>query len=214
MITQTRKDRIIEEKRNKVKQRRIKLACATLAATIASSTLYAAPKQAKVTNGTHIVKEGDSLYRISKVSGVSINELMSVNKLTSDKIYIGQTLEVPESSKASKTSIKNAAVYTVAPGDTLWAIAGRFGTSVEKLKKQNNLTKDMVLIGQKLTISDDIFYKKAKIVGAVDKKTVEFVANKHHFVLMVPYGTAESYQKLAGKEVIVSYKNGALIQIQ
>lgn len=214
MITQTRKERIAEERKVRVKKHRIKLACAALAATIASSTFYATPKAAKALSGTYIVKEGDSLYRISKENGISIKELKSTNQLTSDNIYIGQTLEIPVNLHTPGDSLKNAAIYTVAPGDTLWGIANRFGVSVDELKKQNNITRDMVLIGQNIIILDDIFYKKAKIVGAVDNTTVEFVANKKHFVLMVPFGTAESYQKLAGKEVIVSYKNGALIQIQ
>lgn len=214
MITQTRKERIVEERKIKLKQRRIKLASATLAATIASSTFYATPKEAKAINGTYIVKEGDSLYRISKENGISLTELKNINQLTSDKIYIDQTLEVPVNLQTPGDSLKSAAIYTVAPGDTLWTIASRFGVSVEELKKQNNLKRDMVLIGQKIIILDDIFYKKAKIIGAVDKSTVEFVANKNHFVLMVPYGTADSYQKLSGKDVIVAYKNGALIQVQ
>jgi len=214
MITKTRKERILEEKKIKDKNLRIKLAYATLAATIASSTFYFTSKDVKAFNESYIVKEGDSLYRISKENGISLKELKSANHLTSDKIYIGQKLDIPVNLHTPGDSLQTAAVYTVVPGDSLWGIASRFGISIEELKKQNNLTKDMVLIDQKLIIMDNIFYKKAKVVGAVDTFTVEFIANKQAFTLKVPYGTAQTYQKLAGKEVIISYTNGSLIQIQ
>ncbi|MFO1444324.1 LysM peptidoglycan-binding domain-containing protein [Bacillus sp. Bva_UNVM-123] len=215
MVTLTRKERILAEKKERIKKRRIKLVYATLAATITSSTIfYFSSKDVKAFSETYIVQEGDSLYRISKNNGISLQELKSINKLTSDKIYIGQTLELPVNLHTPGDSLQAAAVYTVVPGDTLWGVANRFGISVEDLKTQNNLTKDMVLINQKLIIMDNINYKKVKVVGAVDTFTVEFVANKQAFTLKVPYGTASTYQKLAGKEVIISYKNGALIQVQ
>lgn len=214
MITKTRKARILEERKSKMKSRRNKIVYATLAATIASSAFYFTTKETKAFSQTYIVKEGDSLYRISKENGITVKELKSANNLTSDKIYIGQALEIPHDLQTPGDTLQTAAIYSVVPGDTLWGIAKRFGISVEELKKQNNLQKDMVLINQKLIIMDNISYKKAKVVGAVDSFTVEFNANKQTFTLKVPYGTAQSYQKLAGKEVIVSYKNGAIIQVQ
>ncbi len=214
MITNTRKERILKEKNVKNKNLRIKFAYATIAATIASSTFFFTSSEVKAFNEPYIVKEGDSLYQISKESGISIQEIKKANQLTSDKIFIGQKLDIPINLHTPGDSLQTAAIYTVVPGDTLWGIASRFGLTVEELKQQNKLTKDMVLINQKLIIMDDIFYKKAKVVGAVDTFTVEFSANKQSFTLKVPYGTAQTYQKLSGKEVLISYKNGAIIQIQ
>ncbi len=214
MITTTRKSRILEDRKSKMKSRRNKIVYATLAATIASSTFYFTTKEVEAFSDTYIVKEGDSLYRISKENGISIKELKSANNLTSDKIYIGQALEIPHNLQTPGDTLQTVAIYSVVPGDTLWGIAKRFGISVEELKKQNNLQKDMVLINQKLIIMDNISYKKAKVVGAVDNFTVEFNSDNQPFTLKVPYGTASSYQEISGKEVIISYKNGAIIQVQ
>jgi LysM repeat protein len=43
-------------------------------------------------------------------------------------------------------------IHTVGKGDSLWAIGKKYGVSVESLKKANGLTKDTVVIGQKLQI--------------------------------------------------------------
>ena len=45
--------------------------------------------------------------------------------------------------------------YTVQPGDTLWLLSRRFGTTVDAIKALNNLTSDMLYIGQKLLIPAD-----------------------------------------------------------
>ena len=43
-------------------------------------------------------------------------------------------------------------IYTVVAGDSLYSIAGRFGTTVSVLKNANNLKSDLLSIGQKLII--------------------------------------------------------------
>ena len=45
--------------------------------------------------------------------------------------------------------------YTVQRGDTLYGIAKQFGTSVNDIKKLNNLTTDNISVGQVLTIQED-----------------------------------------------------------
>lgn len=45
--------------------------------------------------------------------------------------------------------------YIVQPGDTLWAISRRYGTTVDAIKKLNGLTSDVINIGQTLKIPSD-----------------------------------------------------------
>ncbi len=49
-------------------------------------------------------------------------------------------------------SLPGMAVYMVQPGDNLWSIGKRYYVSVERLKKMNNLTGDLIMPGQKLII--------------------------------------------------------------
>ena len=143
---------------------------------------------------------------------MTVKELKAVNNLKSDKIQPGQKLEV-RIERHTEDSFETA-VYTVAPGDTLWGIAKRYRMSVNELKTLNKLKRDMVLINQKLTIKGDISRTKAIITGAADNFTVEFKNGDDYFTLKVPYGTATSYQKMSGKEILVVYKDDALINIQ
>lgn len=98
-------------------------------------------------NYTITVQAGDSLWKIANRTGVSIDRIKATNQLTSDTIYINQLLKIPSTS----TGVTNG-TYQVKAGDSLYKIATAYGTSVEKLKASNNLTKDIIYPGQQLII--------------------------------------------------------------
>lgn len=211
---QSRTQRILQEKRRKHKTKGTKLATAAMAAAVTASTFALGAKEINAATGSYIVQKGDTLYRISKNYDVTVEELQSINNLKSDKIYTGQSLKVSPKLHQTDTSLQHAAVYTAVAGDTLWDIAKRFGMTIAELKKINSLKSDMVLINQQLIVMENVEVKTAKITGAADNFTVEFQAGNHYFTLKVPYGTAVDYQRLSGKNVLVAYKNGALINIK
>lgn len=95
---------------------------------------------------TYTVQKGDSLWVIANKYGITTEELKSYNNLTSNLLSIGQVLKIPQ----GKTSPEN--IYTVKKGDSLWTIANRYNTTVEKIKVLNNLTSNLLSIGQQLKI--------------------------------------------------------------
>lgn len=96
----------------------------------------------------YTVKSGDSLWNIAKRYGVTVNELKSANNLTSNTLSIGQKLKIPK----TETDEVETSTYTVKAGDSLYAIARKYNTTVDALKSLNNLTTNTLQIGQKLKI--------------------------------------------------------------
>ena len=89
------------------------------------------------------VKRGDTLYSIANKYGISLSELKAINDLESDILSIGQILKVP-------SGLSNVNTYTVSKGDTLYSIAKKFNVSIDEIKELNNLTSNLLAIGQKL----------------------------------------------------------------
>ena len=96
----------------------------------------------------YTVKKGDSLYSIARANNTTASILTSINNLTSNNLSIGQQLKIPIGSNASSSTT----VYTVKSGDSLYSIAKKFNTTVDSIKKKNNLTSNALSIGQKLNI--------------------------------------------------------------
>ena len=114
---------------------------------------------------TYTVKSGDTLSGIAHKHGISLNNLMKWNNLSTTLIYPGNKLTVSQngssssnagsssSSGSSKSgSSSSSSTYTVKSGDSLSKIARQHGTTVSKLKSINNLSSDLIIVGQKLKV--------------------------------------------------------------
>lgn len=99
------------------------------------------------------VRSGDTLSRISRKYGTSVSELKALNGLRSDRLYVGQTLQVsPRTTPSSERSSGASANYTVRSGDTLSLIARRFRTTVSRLRALNGLKGSIIRVGQTLKV--------------------------------------------------------------
>ena len=106
------------------------------------------PYKPVTTEGTYVVKNGDTLWSIARNNGLTVDELKRLNNLTSNALSIGQVLKIKEN--VSEPSVNT---YKVKSGDTLYGIARMFGLTVDELKKINNLSTNNLTVGQVLRIS-------------------------------------------------------------
>ncbi|WP_425075591.1 LysM peptidoglycan-binding domain-containing protein [Psychroserpens sp. S379A] len=102
------------------------------------------------TSNFHLVKEGENLYAISKRYNTTLNELIIANKLETTLIKPGQNLRVRnfDFSEAEIT-------WIVSRGDTLYSIAKKNNTTVDELKTLNQLSGNLIKVGQKLQVNQN-----------------------------------------------------------
>ncbi len=106
----------------------------------------------------HVVKQGETLFSISRMYKVKIDDLRAVNGFKNDKIAVGTVIKIPKTSNV-ETSGNNArntnskAVYhIVKPGETLYRIHVNYKVPIATLRKLNHLKGNNIKVGQKLRI--------------------------------------------------------------
>ena len=102
-----------------------------------------------VPNNVYVVKKGDTLWSIANNFNVSVNDLKSANNKSNNSLSIGEQLIIPGKSTGENVS---TTIYTVKSGDNLYSIARRYNVTVNEIKSLNNLSSNLLSIGQKLSI--------------------------------------------------------------
>jgi LysM repeat protein len=100
----------------------------------------------------HTVQAGENLYRISLRYGTTVSAIVAANNLpNANSIYVGQVLLIPGSGQGQPSS--GGTTYVVQPGDTLYSIARRYGTTVAALAAHNGIVPPYTIkVGQTLRI--------------------------------------------------------------
>lgn len=120
---------------------------------IPSSETIITPSEDEIINepNTYVVQRGDTLFSISRKFGIPVNDIKIQNNLTSDILSVGQILSIPTGS----TNVNDIIIYTVKPGDSLYALSKLYNTTVDDIKQLNNLTSDILKVNQELQIKQN-----------------------------------------------------------
>lgn len=148
----------------------------TVDAPVAAST-----KRVADASNVYTVVAGDTLNKIAADFDTTAQNLRDLNGISGDLILVGQQLKVkgevaqettveqiaPVAEETVETEVEATPVveetvnnyvadvngnYTVVAGDSINKIAGQFGVSASELRVQNNLSSDLILVGQSLAI--------------------------------------------------------------
>lgn len=123
---------------------------------------YVSSPKKPASNGKHIVAEKETLYSISKLYGLSVDELRRMNGLTDTSLSLGQELVVKKGATASETTSAKTntsptpngkGMHTVAAKETLFSISKQYGVTIDQLKEWNNLTSNELKLGQLLIVA-------------------------------------------------------------
>ncbi len=92
----------------------------------------------------HVVHPGETLWLIAQRYGVSVNQIVTANKLESpNKLVSGLGLVIPTAPRT----------HTVQPGENLWEIAHRYGITVQEIIRTNQIQNpSLIYPGTKLTV--------------------------------------------------------------
>lgn len=146
-----------------------------LATSIASSVVeylsstVAADKSDEKTTNYYKVKKGDTLFSLAKCFNTKVAVLLELNDMKmEDPLFVDQKIIVPANKNENKEKIKTTApdnkdksfeqkmafrIYTVKKGDTLFLLAKDNSTTVQELRKINNMkSTDSLLYGQKIKL--------------------------------------------------------------
>lgn len=101
--------------------------------------------------GVYVVQAGDTLSGIALAHGVSVASIVSANGIRDPNFIVeGQELTIPD---AGGATVGGARGHTIQPGETLFGIAGRYGTSVDAIAQANGIADpNFIVAGRQLLI--------------------------------------------------------------
>lgn len=108
----------------------------------------------------YTVRSGNTLSKIASEFGTTVNEIAGLNSIRNvNLIYPGEVLKIDVTRNLDEIQSNiyetNHIVYTIKRGDTLTAIANRFGISIESIVRLNNIKNpNLIYAGERLRINN------------------------------------------------------------
>lgn len=125
---------------------------------LANQRIAEIPPEKRLRVRHHRVTRGDTLWEIARSYGTSLEAVIQANRLRNpNRLRLGQDLIIPLNPYSARqkpgSSEPTAGFYTVRRGDSLYAIARRFGLRVNRLAQLNNLGNGgLIYPGQRLRL--------------------------------------------------------------
>ncbi|MGO4817201.1 LysM peptidoglycan-binding domain-containing protein [Flavobacterium sp. W22_SRS_FP1] len=142
----------------------------------------------------YVVRKGDNLNSIAKKNNVTVAEIKEWNKLSSNTVQAGISLQLIENKLDTQEvlvlgrDLRNIQ-YTVKEGDNLGSIAKKFGTSLKDLKEWNDLLVNTIALGRSLTVA------KNEVAIHTDNATANSFKKKESSITISPKKGVDYYVK-------------------
>jgi peptidoglycan-N-acetylglucosamine deacetylase len=102
---------------------------------------------------THVVQAGENLYRIALKYGTTVEAIAAANNIINPSyVYVGQKLVITKGGTVPDSST-GVRYHVVQPGETLWSIAMRYGTTPWQIAAANGIANvNFIYAGRTLRI--------------------------------------------------------------
>ena len=123
-----------------------------------TAALASLPANERVNYQHYRVRRGDTLSQIAQRHQLSVSVIRDVNDINGSLLRVGQTLMLPQlagspaAPAASTLAGADSLRYRIQPGDNLWTIARAHGTTVNRIKRDNNLSSNGLTVGETLVL--------------------------------------------------------------
>ena len=152
----------------------------------------------------HIVKQGETLYSISRIYEVSVIDIMEWNDLMSADLEIDQKLTIKGEAAQGPVEyvLDGMRIHVVQPSEGLYAIARQYDVTVDQLVEWNELTSSALNLGQEI------------IVGRVGEESVANVDATETQPAESNDSTTENIEEAGVTSVVISADSGPVKMIQ
>ncbi|WP_226391020.1 LysM peptidoglycan-binding domain-containing protein [Penaeicola halotolerans] len=156
-----------------------------------------APTQTSSATKKHTVEAGQTLYTLSRIYSVTVDEIKRANNLSSNEISIGQEIIIPTSSVAQINQTSGTEVWPPKPvvkldstfkyhqveaGQTLYTLARIYDKTVDQIKEINEMEGNTLSVGQYVKIekkqSVPVKINKPVVLTEIPPKEEEMIENK------------------------------------
>ncbi|MFD2703123.1 LysM peptidoglycan-binding domain-containing protein [Paenibacillus shunpengii] len=123
----------------------------------------------------HIVKEGDTLYKLSQKYNVSLETMISANPQIANpnELTIGMKVKIPSAPVTTPPGNTIIHSHTVVQGDSLWKLSKAWGVPLQDLIAANPQLKNpnVLLVGEKVNIPAGVSANKDMGTGTQTNPT-------------------------------------------
>jgi len=143
---------------------------------------YVPKGRTQTAEGTvHKVQPKETLFSISRMYNVSIDDIKSWNNLKDNALSVGQDVLIKKNKDASVSTVPPATnttkpdqikmTHTVATGETLYSIARKYNVSVDQIKEWNSLASNELKLSQTIYVAQPMFQQGTQTKTDVAKTT-------------------------------------------
>ena len=112
----------------------------------------------------HTIQAGETIYRVSKIYNVTVDNIKQWNNLTENTVEIDQELVImggnttpavyaePTLTKIYSSSLNNSHYHTLQAGETVYRVSKIYGVTVAEIVKWNHIRNFEVIVGQRLVV--------------------------------------------------------------